>query len=298
MTRLRADALLLLTAMIWGAAFIAQKAGNEALPPIAFVSVRFLLSGLVLLPFALNESRKAAHPLERRDILIGLLIGALLFIGGVLQQMAMITASATHGGFLTALYVVIVPITTWILTRERVRLFVLIAAAISLTGAWLLTRTGGADDGWHIGDLLLIASDIAWAFWISLIAIFMKHNYRPFFLGVTQSFITGVLALIASAIFEAPTMAGFTTGLPAILFAGIVSGGVAFTLQFFAQRFTPPAEAALIMSLESVFAFIAGALLLGETLTPIALLGCVLIFAGVVIAETGPALLRRLLPAR
>jgi drug/metabolite transporter (DMT)-like permease len=292
MNRLRADALLLLTAAIWGAAFIAQKIGNESLPPIAFVAVRFLLSALVLLPFALRESRKAEQPLQRRDLLAALIIGGLLFVGGVLQQAAMVTASATHGGFLTALYVVMVPFTTWMLTRERVQPFVLAAGAICIGGAWLLAG-GGPTEGWHIGDVLLLLSDVAWACWISLIAIAMKRSYRPFFLAVTQSAVTGLLALVATAVFEAPTLNGLTTALPSILFAGIVSGGIAFTLQFFAQRHTPPAEAALIMSLESVFAFVAGAIWFGERLTLMALVGCALILAGVVVAEAGPALLKR-----
>jgi drug/metabolite transporter (DMT)-like permease len=284
--------------MIWGAAFIAQKAGNTHLPPIAFVSSRFLLSALVLLPFALREARQAPQPLSRHGFMMALGIGALLFVGGVLQQTAMVTASVTHGGFLTALYVVLVPITTWVLTRERVRPFVLVACVVSITGAWLLTVKGGADDGWHVGDIMLILSDIAWAFWISLIGIFLKNSYRPYFLAALQSALTGGLAFIVSAIFEEPTMAGFSAAIPAILFTGIISGSLAFTLQIIGQRYTPPAEAALIMSLESVFAFIAGSLILGERLTPVAMLGCVLIFAGVVIAETGPALVRRLLPKR
>ncbi|MBY0511045.1 MAG: DMT family transporter [Rhodospirillaceae bacterium] len=298
MNRLRADLLLLLTAAIWGLAFIAQKIGNESLPPMAFVGARFLLSAIVILPFALGEARKAERPLQRHDVLTALIIGLLLFVGGALQQIAMITASATHGGFLTALYVVIVPFAMWILTRERVRPFVLIACAISIGGAWLLTGKGNAAQGWHTGDTLLLVSDVAWAFWISLIAVFLKSTYRPFFLALTQFVVTAILAIGASLVFESPTMTGFETALLAILFTGIISGGLAFTLQIVAQRYTPPAEAALIVSLESVFAAIAGAVWLSERLTPLALTGCVLILMGVIVAETGPTLMRRFRAAR
>lgn len=298
MNRLRADILLLFTAIIWGSAFIAQKIGNESLPPFAFVAARFLLSAVVLLPLALNEARKPKQALQTRDLAMAAIIGLLLFVSGAMQQIAMITASATHGGFLTALYVVIVPFATWILTRERVPRFVLAACFISACGAWLLIGNSGAAHGWHMGDMLLLVSDLAWAFWISLIAIFMKSSPRPFFLAFTQFAVTAALAIIVSVMFESATVAGFQTALPAILFAGIISGGLAFTLQIFAQRHTPPAEAALIMSLESVFAFVAGAVLLGERLTPLAMAGCALILLGVVVAETGPAFLRRRSPVR
>jgi drug/metabolite transporter (DMT)-like permease len=298
MNRLRADALLLFTAAIWGAAFIAQKIGNTHLPPLAFVAARFLLSAITLLPFAYYEARKTTQPLQRRDVHTALLIGALLFVGGSLQQVAMITASVTHGGFLTALYVVMVPFTTWALTRERIRSFVLVACVISITGAWVLTRTSATPEGFHTGDMLLVVADVAWAFWISLIAIFLKNNYRPYFLAFAQFAITGVLALVASLIFETATLSGLHAAMSAILFTGVISGGLAFTLQIFAQRHTPPAEAALIMSLESVFAFMAGALLLNERLTPTGMAGCAMILLGVGVAEAGPALLRRFTPTR
>jgi len=298
MNRLRADALLLLTAAIWGSAFIAQKIGNTHLPPLAFVAARFLLSAIVLLPFAYYEAQKTTQPLQKRDVRTAILIGALLFVGGSLQQVAMITASATHGGFLTALYVVMVPFATWALTRERVRPFILLACAISITGAWILTQTSATPEGFHTGDMLLVIADVAWAFWISLIAIFLKNNYRPFFLAFSQFAMTGTLALVASLIFETTTINGLQAALSAILFTGVISGGLAFTLQIFAQRHTPPAEAALIMSLESVFAFMAGALLLNERMTPTAMAGCAMILLGVAVAEAGPALLRRYAPPR
>jgi len=291
MTRLRADILLIFTAMIWGTAFIAQKVGNETMGPMAFVAVRFLLSAVMLLPFALYEKKKQTGPLARRDFWIVIAIGVLLFIGGSLQQIAMMTASATHGGFLTALYIVIVPFASWILTRERVRPLVVIACVVSVTGAWLLTYKG-EHETWQRGDIVLIVSDFAWAFWITLIGIFLKNAERPFFLAFMQFAITGVLALPISLIFENTTAAGLQTALPALLFTGIVSGGFAFTLQIFTQKHTPPAEAALIMSLESVFAAIAGAVLLNERLEVAPMIGCALILAGAIVAEVVPTILR------
>jgi drug/metabolite transporter (DMT)-like permease len=293
MTRLQADALLLLTAAIWGTAFIGQIAGNQSMPPISFVGVRFLISAVALLPFVLYETKRPTAPLAKRDYILLGAIGICLFIGGSLQQVAMVTASATHGGFLTALYVVLVPFTTWILTRERIRPIILIACAISIAGAWLLASKGGQQHAWVIGDALLIAADFAWAFWISLIAVLLKRVNRPFFLSFCQFAITGVLAMTLGLIFEPVTWQGVMNAMPSLLYTGLISGCIAFTLQIFAQNHTPAPEAALIMSLESVFAAIAGAILLGERLTALAAFGCALILAGVMLVEIMPALLRR-----
>jgi len=129
---------------------------------------------------------------------------------------------------------------------------------------------------------------------ITLIAVFLQRTDRPFFLSFAQYAVTAVLALVCGFIFEPLGMPGITSALPAILYAGLLSGGVAYTLQIVAQKHTPAAEAALIMSLESVFAALAGALLLRERLTPLATVGCGLILLGVLVVEIGPALLRRM----
>lgn len=292
MNRLQADALLLLTAVIWGTAFIAQKIANDVIAPLGFVGARFLVSAIVLAPLALFEARKQAAPMSKSNYGLAAVIGLLLSAAGILQQVAMLTSSASHGGFLTALYVVLVPFAAWILTRERVRPLVLVAGLISITGAWLLANKGGAE-GFVVGDVVLVAADFVWAFWIALIAIFQKRVARPYLLAFVQFAITAAVSWIAAAIFEATTWRQVVDAMPAILYTGILSGGIAFTLQIFAQRHTPAPEAALIMSLESVFAAISGAALLGERLPPVALAGCALILAGIIAVEIGPAIARR-----
>ena len=293
MSRLQADAILLLTAIIWGTAFIAQKIANDVMEPLGFVGARFLVSAIIIAPAALLEARKHASPLPKRDYGLAIIIGLLLAAAGILQQIAMVTSSASYGGFLTALYVVLVPLATWILTRERVRPLMLAAGLISVVGAWLLANMSSADK-FVIGDGVLVAADFVWAFWIALIAIFQRRATRPYLLAFIQFAITAVISWIAAAIFETTTWQQITDALPAILYAGILSGGVAFTLQIFAQRHTPAPEAALIMSLESVFAAISGAVLLGEHLSPVAMAGCALILAGIIAVEVGPAISRRL----
>lgn len=295
MNRLRADLLLLLTAFIWGTAFVAQKDANQSMGPITFVGARFLLSALALLPLVAYEARRAAAPLARLDWLQAGLVGLCLFAGACLQQVGLLTTTATNAGFLTALYVVIVPFMLWTLTRRRPRLLVLAACGVSILGAWLLADDGTARH-WSLGDVLVTLADFAWALAIVVIGLFLERSHRPFFLSFAQYAITAVLALAAGLLLEPFRTDGVGAALPAILYAGLLSGGVAYTLQIVAQKHTPPAEAALIMCLESVFAALAGAAMLHERLTGSAALGCALILLGVVMVEAGPALLRRLRP--
>ena len=291
MTRLRADLLLFLTAFIWGTAFIAQKDANHSMGPITFVGSRFLLSALALIPLVIYEMRRSGTALSRKDWNQAVLVGLCLFAGAALQQVGLVTTTATNAGFLTALYVVLVPFMVWGLTRARPRALVLVACLISIAGAWLLTDDGTARH-WELGDVLVVLADFAWALAITVIGDFLQRTHRPFFLSFAQYSITAVLGLVAGLIFEPFSPAGFAAATPAILYAGLLSGGVAYTMQIVAQRYTPPAEASLIMCLESVFAALAGALMLHERLTITAGVGCGLILLGVIMVETGPALMR------
>ena len=293
MNRLRADLLLLLTAFIWGTAFIAQKDANLSMGPVTFVGARFLLSALVLLPLAIHEMRRETGTLTRKDWLQAAVVGLCLCTGSCLQQVGLVTTTATNGGFLTALYVVIVPFMVWGLNRIRPRPLVIAACAISIWGAWLLTDDGTARH-WSRGDILVVVADFAWALAITVIGDFLQRTHRPFFLSFVQYAITAVLAFGVGLAFEPVSASGVGAALPAIFYAGLLSGGVGFTLSVIAQKYTPPAEASLIMCLESVFAALAGAVMLHERLTPAATAGCGLILLGVVLVEMGPALLRGL----
>jgi len=293
MNRLQADLLLLLTAFIWGTAFVAQKYANDSMPPITVVGARFLISAVALLPFMLYEARRATAALSRLDWLQALIVGLCLCVGSCLQQTGLLTTSATNAGFLTALYVVIVPFMFWALSGQRPRGLVLVACLISLYGAWLLADDGQAKH-WRTGDVLMVVSDFAWALAITLIGVFLQRTHRPFFLSFMQYAVTAALALPAGFLFETPSVAGTVSAVLPLLYIGLISGGVAYTFGVLAQKHTPPAEAALIMCLESVFAALAGAMLLHERLTLAATLGCLLILLGVVLVETGPLLLRKL----
>lgn len=287
MNRLRADLMLMFGTLIWGTTFIAQKNANESMGPITFVGLRFLLSFMALAPFALNEARQstALRP-EVRDHGLAAIIGLCLFLGASLQQVGLVTTTATNGGFLTALYVIFVPVIVWALTGAKPRAILIAACIFSVTGAWLLTVKGPLQR-WNTGDALVLLADVAWAAQIALAPIFLQRTRRPFFLAFTQYGIVAALGLLAGSVLESAP-GDFRAAIPSILYAGLLSGGVAFTLQILAQQHTPAPEAALIMSLEAVFAALAGAAILSEPFTPAAVAGCVLILLGVALTEVGP----------
>ena len=295
MTRLRADLLLLLTAFIWGTAFVAQKIANTAMGPATFVGVRFLLSAVAMLPFMWGESRHLTSVLHRRDWLIAWVIGLCLFSGALLQQIGMFTTTATNAGFLTALYVVFVPFVVWCITRERPKRLVVLACLVSVLGAWLLAGHGVAQS-WAVGDALVLLADLAWALGIALVPIFLNRTHRPYFLSFLQFSITGALALAGGVMFEGQNFAAALSVWPTLLYSALISGSLAYTMQIIGQKHAPAAEAALILSLESVFAAIAGALMLHEQLTVPALFGCALILTGVILVEAGPSLIKRVSP--
>jgi drug/metabolite transporter (DMT)-like permease len=295
MTRLRADALLLLCALIWGTAFVAQKSGNASMGPAWFVCARFAVSALLLAPLAWHEARGRgrAAAAGRSALALALAIGLCVCGGATLQQLAMATTTATNGGFLTAVYVAFVPFVVWLVAGTPPRPAVLAACAVTVAGAWLLAGQGRVV-AWAPGDVILLVSDLVWALHITLVARFLGRFNRPFLLCFVQYAVTAAGAAAIGFFSAAPSLDGLRAALPAILYAGIASGGIAYTLQIVAQRHAPAAEAALIMSLESVFAALAGAILLHERLGAVAAAGCVLILLGAVMVELAPALRRGL----
>ena len=291
MARLRADLLLLLAAFIWGTAFVAQKTAVATIGPLLFLGCRFLISTALLAPLAMRESRRRDDTLNGSDWKLALGVGLSLFGGMAIQQIGIVTTSTTNAGFLTAIYVVMVPVVGFALHRSRPSLTVAASCCVSLAGAWLLEQ-GGTSSAWGTGDLLVVVSDVFQALQMILVERFLARHNRPLLLSFLQYAVITVLAFAGALAFEPISLSGIWIVMPAILYAGALSGGVAFTLQIVAQRHTPAAEAAIIMSLESVFAALSGAWLLGDRLGTIGLFGCALILAGVLLVQLVP-LLRR-----
>ena len=292
MERVKADLSLLLAAFIWGTAFIAQKTAVATIGPLLFLGCRFVLSALLLAPLAWAESRRRSDRLDASDWRLALLVGGSLFFGMAVQQIGIVTTSTTNAGFLTAIYTALVPVVGWALLGRRPSLAVAAACVISLAGAWLLGQGGTGGQGWGQGDMLILVSDVGQAVQIILVERFLARHSRPLLLSFLQYAVIALLSLPLAFAFETVSWEGIRAVMPSILYAGVLSGGVAFTLQIVAQRHTPAGEAAIIMSLESVFAALAGAWLLGDRLGPAGLAGCGLILAGVLLVQLLP-LLRR-----
>lgn len=284
MSRLRADFLLLLNAIIWGAAFVAQKQANDFLGPIIFIAFRYLVSALVILPFMIWEGQKTRVTLKTSDYTLAGLIGLILFGGMSLQQIGLVTTTATNAGFLTSLYVVITPFAAWFFMSQKPDRRHMFACSVSIIGAWLLS-TNGTFSKINIGDIQILISDFGWATWIVFVSIFMRRTDRPFFLAFTQYILAAILGFIFGLSFEQISVESIQNCFWPIIYAGVFSGGLATTLQGIAQKYTPASDAALIVSLENIFAALAGYIFLAERLTPIGIIGCVIIIVAVLIVE-------------
>ncbi|MFN3826285.1 MAG: DMT family transporter [Micavibrio sp.] len=287
MSRLQADALLLLTAIIWGTAFLAQKTGMEGLGPYGFVGYRFLLSFLVVLPVALWEIKRpradaVTKPRKIHPVWLGLL--CISFVAGViLQQVGIKYTSITNAGFLTGLYVVGVPFAAWLLMKRRPGIMVLPFCFIAVLGTWLLNGASLTD--FRMGDMLVILCAGSFAVQVVVIGYIVQITQRPFLYSVIQYGVCAFIGLLLAFVYEDISFDLFVRNAPELLYAGLVSGGIAYTLQAVAQQHTPSADAALILASEAVFAAIAGVLLLNERLDMMAWSGCALILLAIVMVE-------------
>lgn len=280
--------MLLITALIWGTAFVAQSEGMNYIESFTYNAARTLLGGFALIPvIALlkksgRNTEKAAASSRRETVKGGAVCGVLLFAASSFQQSGIVLTSAGKAGFITALYIVIVPLLELIFFRRtslKVWLCVLLAAA----GFWLLCVGEGFTVG--KGDLLVLCCALFFAAHIMVIDRFNGRNADPMVMSCIQFFTAGILMLICTFLFEEPHIEAIASAKWTILYAGVMSSGVAYTLQIIGQRNTDPTSATLIMSLESVFAALSGWALLGERLSPKELSGCVLVFAAVILAQ-------------
>lgn len=296
--RLRSDLLLLLAALIWGFAFVAQRTGVEHIGSMALTSIRFFIGGLVLLPIIVageRQRRPVANAGNRRPRLsgwrlsrrhrAGILVGVALFAGATLQQLGVARTTAGKGGFITSLYVVIVPLLGLALGR-RAPAATWAGALLAAVGLYFLTMQGDFRIG--LGDFLVLLGAFVWAVHMLLLGHF-SPGHDPIKLAFTQFMVCAALSGLAALLLETTTLAGLRAAAPAILYTGVCSVGIGYTLQVVGQRHAPPADAAILMSMESVFAVLGGWLLLGEQLTTRALLGCALMLAGILVSQLWPA---------
>lgn len=289
MSRTQANALLLLAALIWGTTFVAQQTVMKDLGAFTYTGARFLLGALVIAPMALREYirlERRALRIDRIDLLAWGALGSLLFTGIILQQIGIGATTVTNAGFLTALYVPLVPLIAWIVHRQIPHASLWPAVGGSLVGTWMLA--GGELNALSSGDLWVIASTLFWGLHVLYVGRVAARKGTPILVAFAQFMVCGVAALVVGILFEDISLSGLQAGLPAILYGGLLSVGVGFTLQVVAQRHTRAADAAVLLSAETLFAGIAGALVLGERLAGLQLLGCALIFASILAVQLLP----------
>jgi drug/metabolite transporter (DMT)-like permease len=302
---LRADFLLLLTSCIWGFAFVAQRSGMDYMGPFTFNGIRFLLGSLSLLPLILYRKKRAGsrngdetqepevQPAVQsrqpglgkgiqKNILPSLAAGTCLFVAASLQQVGIIYTTAGHSGFITGLYVVLVPV-FGIFLGKKTGLPTWVGAVFTLTGLYCLS-TAGNIGSINSGDIITAVSAVFWTLHVLIIDALVQKT-DPLILSSGQFAWCGLFSLIIALCTESFRAASVTAGLIPLLYGGLGSVGVAYTLQVIAQRDAPPAHASIILCLEGVFAAIGGVIILSEPLGPWTLLGFALMFCGMLTTQ-------------
>ncbi len=279
--------LLVLAALIWGTAFVAQKDGAQ-LGSFTFNGVRSFLGGFVLLPVIAFLGRKKTADerkgVNKKGLLFGgICCGIMLFIASSLQQIGLSFPDTDAGksGFITALYMVLVPILGLFLGK-KLNLRIVISVVVAVLGMYLLCVNGGFS--MSRGDLFVLACSLFFAGHILVIDHFVA-SYDGVMLSCIQFFTCGVLSVLPMLIFENPSLSGILSSWLPICYTGIMSSGVAYTLQIVGQKDMNPTVASIILSLESVFAVLAGMILLNETMLPKEIFGCILMFIAIILTQ-------------
>jgi drug/metabolite transporter (DMT)-like permease len=297
MKQIKVNLLLLITAIIWGTSFVVQKLGMNYIDPFTFGASRFLLGAIVLVPVIMifdklgkrNETTKIEKTkkvkFKTRDLLIGgVLCGTALFLGASAQQWGIVYTTAGKAGFITALYIVLVPL-IGIFMHKKVNLITWLGVGLAVIGLYLLT----IKDGFSIqkGDAIVLIGTVFWALQIIFVDMYVDKTD-----GIKLSFVqfvtAGLLSAIASVLFESPSISGIIACAGPIIYAAIMVVGVAYTLQIIGQKYTNPTVAAIILSMESVFAVISGAIFLNESTNMRESFGCVLVFVSVLVTQVKP----------
>jgi drug/metabolite transporter (DMT)-like permease len=283
--RIRADLTLLMVSLIWGTAFVAQRVAATSLNIYLFNAARYLIGGVILIPlFWWRKSQNQHHPQIAWQNWLGIILaGVLLFTGATLQQIGMQTTKAANAGFITGMYVILVPVLLALLWHQPAGRNVWLAAIIASVGLILLS-TGGSVR-FVIGDVYELGGAFLWAFHLILISLLVGRAPVITISIVQNLMCAGLSGLVFIFQGEWQSLAGLEEAWWTILYTGVVSIGIGYTLQIVGQRHAPASHAAIILSSEAVFAGIFGWILLGETLTLIQIIGCLLIIAGILLSQ-------------
>ena len=285
--KMQGNIMLLITAMIWGSAFVAQSKGMEFIGPFTFNVVRNFVGGIVLLPVVAIFSKDSGLSVEEKKLLDkntligGICCGVVLFIASSFQQYGLVHTTAGKAGFITALYIIIVPLLGMFMGK-KVPKIVWGCVALAICGFWLLCIKEGFTVG--LGDFMVLICALFYSLHIITIDRFgPKANCVK--MSCIQFWVAGVISIIPMLMFEEPEIGAIMDAKWTILYAGVLSSGVAYTLQIIAQKYTEPTVATLLMSLESVFAALSGWIILHEVMMPKEFIGCILVFIAVILAQ-------------
>lgn len=276
--RLRADLMLLAVALIWGVGFVVNRLAALQAGALLYNGVRFVLGTLTLAPFVWHRLRS----FSRLELWGGALVGLVLFAGSAFQQMGLRFTTAGKAAFITGLYVVLVPLLLALIWRQRPHWTAWAASALAATGLYLLSAV--EHGALLLGDSLELAGALLWAFHVILIGR-LARRVDALRLALIQYAVCGLLSILAGLAWEERTWAGLAAAWWAVVFTGVLSVGLAYTLQVVGQRHAPPTDAAVILSAETVFAALSGWLVLGETLAARQWTGCGLMLGGMILAQ-------------
>ena len=282
---MKANLLMLIASLIWGTAFVSQKTGMGAIGPFTFSFARFFLASLTVLPLVLiYENNNFSKILKNKNyILLSLLAGLALFGGMGIQQYALLKSQIANTAFLSTLYVPFVALISRFIFRSHLHWIVWIAVLLCLYGSYLLSSNQEYDI--QKSDSLLFIAAFFFAVHIIIIDIFMKKFYSPFTFGFIQYMIVFFLSMILAFSLEMPTLTNIKIEWFEIIYTGVFSAGIGYTLQIIAQSKASPAPAAIILSMESVFVAISAWILINQSLDIIKIIGCLAIFIGVIIVQ-------------
>ena len=300
--RAKGNAALLLTAMLWGTGFIAQKIGNTVMPPMTFNAVRMLMASAVLLPLVLpglrksgyfdasRSSKEAVAFRRRKSLAAGFICGFFLMIGTTTQQIGLLTVSAGKSGFISSVYIVFVPLFS-VLIGKKVSLKSVFCIALAMAGFAVMSLEGGLG-GATQGDWLTLISAAGFAAQIVAVNCFIDRD-NALLLSQLQFLCGGIMSLVIAILAERPDPAALLAGVPVLLYSTFIPTAGGYTLQIIGQKYTDSTTAALLMSTEAVFAAVFGAMLLGEMMSARETAGSAIIFAATVIGQVEPHRQRR-----
>ena len=280
--------LLLITAIIWGSSFVAQSIGMQSIDAFTFTGIRTALGMLFLLPFTLIINK--GFDFSKETLKKGLILGVVFSIAQNFQQFAFYYSTSGKIAFITAFYMFFVPLISVMFLRKKIAVLTWVSIFIGLLGLFLLCIDPKDLTNINMGDILALICAIFYAVQIILIDKFLEDGTSGVQLSFMQFFVAAIISIVAMFIFEKPVIADIKTATPSLLYSGIMSCGIAYTLQIVGQKHASPVVASLLMCLESVFAVITAAIVLHENMLPRELAGCLIMFGAIILSQVSESL--------